>query len=283
LPDFTQAQKKTPVSSFQFPVSSFQTPDRLFEIEPLVIHHKIQISDRKRAKRENTDTHRHTEKHRENGSEDDDDDDRSIDRSIELLLLLRIDRALDRAPSAAAARLLLAMPPADFSSEAAIRDALGSRALGVDPTIVDYIVDVLKDETFDFGRNGAGAFEALGELLVGSGCVDSAEEAQEVGSFGTSLSLSLSLPSSPLRGLKMCGVLDLLNRFDRTVSLLPVSEASLRRMQEYNIEIDVYGDMVFSVFLFTRGLLNESWGMDSFRCFLNCTSTFGMKACCSEF
>jgi hypothetical protein len=110
------------------------------------------------------------------------------------------------------------MLPADLSTEAAIRDALGSRALSVDPTIVDYIVDVLKDETFDFGWNGAGAFEALGELLVGSGCVDDAEEAQEVGR-----DLSLFRHWNPLCDLKKYG-LDLLKWFDYTLS---VSKASL--------------------------------------------------------
>lgn len=64
--------------------------------------------------------------------------------------------------------------------EAAIREVLGQRALDVDSTIVDYIVDVLKDETFEFGWKGVGAYEALGELLVGSGCVDDAAEAQQM-------------------------------------------------------------------------------------------------------
>ena len=72
------------------------------------------------------------------------------------------------------------MSPAEVAAAVTIREALGTRALDVDPTIIDYIVDVLKDETFDFGWKGAGAFEALGELLVGSGCVDDAEEAQKV-------------------------------------------------------------------------------------------------------
>eukprot|EP00250_Pteridium_aquilinum_P019406 c24419_g1_i1 orf=140-2392(+) len=64
--------------------------------------------------------------------------------------------------------------------EAAIREVLGQRALDVDATIVDYIVDVLKDDTFEFGWQGAGAYDALGELLVGSGCVDDATEAQQL-------------------------------------------------------------------------------------------------------
>lgn len=69
---------------------------------------------------------------------------------------------------------------AQESAEALIRDALGQRALEVDSTIVDYIVDVLKDETFDFGWKGAGAYEAVGELLVDSGCVDDVAEAHQV-------------------------------------------------------------------------------------------------------
>lgn len=64
--------------------------------------------------------------------------------------------------------------------EASILEVLGQRALDVDSTIVDYIVNVLKDETFDFGWKGAGAYEALGELLVDSGCVEDGAEAQEI-------------------------------------------------------------------------------------------------------
>ncbi|GFS31545.1 general control non-repressible 3 [Actinidia rufa] len=50
-----------------------------------------------------------------------------------------------------------------------------SRRLGSAP-IIDYIVNVLADEDFDFGDEGEGDFEALGELLVNSGCVSDSSE-----------------------------------------------------------------------------------------------------------
>ncbi|KAH1099336.1 hypothetical protein AAZX31_13G002900 [Glycine max] len=53
-----------------------------------------------------------------------------------------------------------------------VHDVLGQRVVDVDQPIVDYIVNVLADDDFDFGLDGQGAFEALGELLVAAGCVD---------------------------------------------------------------------------------------------------------------
>ncbi|XP_073106284.1 ABC transporter F family member 3 [Elaeis guineensis] len=57
-----------------------------------------------------------------------------------------------------------------------VQEVLGDRARDVDQPIIDYIINVLADEDFDFGIDGDGAFEAVGELLVDSGCVrDDAE------------------------------------------------------------------------------------------------------------
>ncbi|KAG1359581.1 ABC transporter F family member 3 [Cocos nucifera] len=57
-----------------------------------------------------------------------------------------------------------------------VHEVLGDRARDVDQPIIDYIINVLADEDFDFGIDGDGAFEAVGELLVDSGCVrDDAE------------------------------------------------------------------------------------------------------------
>ncbi|KAI8569822.1 hypothetical protein RHMOL_Rhmol02G0306300 [Rhododendron molle] len=61
-----------------------------------------------------------------------------------------------------------------------VHDVLGRRALDVDQPIIDYIVNVLADEDFDFGEDGDGAFEALGELLVDSGCVSDSTECRSV-------------------------------------------------------------------------------------------------------
>ncbi|KDP25252.1 hypothetical protein JCGZ_20408 [Jatropha curcas] len=61
-----------------------------------------------------------------------------------------------------------------------VHEVLGPRVQDVDQPIVDYIINVLADEDFDFGEEGEGAFEALGELLVGAGCVSDFEECRLV-------------------------------------------------------------------------------------------------------
>ncbi|XP_024537100.1 ABC transporter F family member 3 [Selaginella moellendorffii] len=55
-----------------------------------------------------------------------------------------------------------------------IRDA------DVDSIIVDYIINVLQDDTFDFGKSGENAYEALGPLLVEAECVADDAEARWV-------------------------------------------------------------------------------------------------------
>ncbi|KAI5655297.1 hypothetical protein M9H77_32484 [Catharanthus roseus] len=52
-----------------------------------------------------------------------------------------------------------------------VHEVLGRRTYDVDQPIVDYVINVLADEDFDFGVDGEGVFEALGELLVDSGWV----------------------------------------------------------------------------------------------------------------
>ncbi|KAH0975077.1 hypothetical protein GBA52_016976 [Prunus armeniaca] len=61
-----------------------------------------------------------------------------------------------------------------------VHEVLGRRAEDVDQPIIDYIVNVLADEDFDFGDDGEGAFDALGELLVGAGCVSDIAECRSV-------------------------------------------------------------------------------------------------------
>ncbi|XP_061374261.1 ABC transporter F family member 3 [Gastrolobium bilobum] len=61
-----------------------------------------------------------------------------------------------------------------------VNDVLGQRIIDVDEPIVDYIVNVLADDDFDFGLDGEGAFEALGELLVAAGCVDDSSHCRTV-------------------------------------------------------------------------------------------------------
>ncbi|KAJ0966724.1 hypothetical protein J5N97_023641 [Dioscorea zingiberensis] len=61
-----------------------------------------------------------------------------------------------------------------------VHEVLGRRAVDVDKPIIDYIINVLADEDFDFGVDGDGAFEAVGDLLVDSGCVEDYEEGRSV-------------------------------------------------------------------------------------------------------
>ena len=61
-----------------------------------------------------------------------------------------------------------------------VHEVLGRRAVDVDKPIIDYIINVLADEDFDFGVDGDGAFEAVGDLLVDSGCVEDYEEGRQV-------------------------------------------------------------------------------------------------------
>ncbi|CAA0825450.1 ABC transporter F family member 3 [Striga hermonthica] len=65
-------------------------------------------------------------------------------------------------------------------ASAVVHDVLGRRVDDVDQPIVDYIINVLADEDFDFGADGEGVFEALGELLVGSECVADYSECRTV-------------------------------------------------------------------------------------------------------
>lgn len=61
-----------------------------------------------------------------------------------------------------------------------VMDVLGRRAVDVDNPIIEYIINVLADDDFDFGLDGEGAVDALGDLLVDSGCVDDADECRSV-------------------------------------------------------------------------------------------------------
>lgn len=74
-----------------------------------------------------------------------------------------------------------------------VHEVLGRRALDVDQPIIDYIINVLADEDFDFGLDGEGAFEALGELLVGAGCVNDSSECRSVSLFIATMNLNLCI------------------------------------------------------------------------------------------
>lgn len=70
-----------------------------------------------------------------------------------------------------------------------VHEVLGQRAQDVDEPIIDYIINVLADDDFDFGLEGEGAFDAVGELLVAAGCVSDFNECRSVSSFSLSLHL----------------------------------------------------------------------------------------------
>ncbi|NP_001353370.1 ABC transporter F family member 4 [Solanum lycopersicum] len=86
-----------------------------------------------------------------------------------------------------------------------VHEILGGRAQDVDQPIIDYIINVVADEDFDFGHDGEGAFEALGELLVDSGCVTDFSECRAVCSkLSEKLEKhELAKPQPTVRSLKM--------------------------------------------------------------------------------
>lgn len=61
-----------------------------------------------------------------------------------------------------------------------VNEVFGERIVDVDEPIVSYIVNVLADDDFDFGLDGEGAYDALGDLLVAAGCVDDYPECRSV-------------------------------------------------------------------------------------------------------
>ena len=74
------------------------------------------------------------------------------------------------------------MAAAPAASMGVVREVLGADVVEeVDQPIIDYIANVLADEDFDFGApEGHGIFEALGELLIDSGCVSDQEHCLQV-------------------------------------------------------------------------------------------------------
>lgn len=60
-----------------------------------------------------------------------------------------------------------------------IYEVLGPKAREVDDIIIDYVIDVLKDRSFDFGYNGEEAYEAVGPILVDAHCLANESEARE--------------------------------------------------------------------------------------------------------
>lgn len=80
-----------------------------------------------------------------------------------------------------------------------VHEVLGRRVQDVDQPIIDYIINVLADEDFDFGEEGEGAYDAIGELLVGAECVSDFAECRLV----KTLHIQFSLLSSFLWNVKL--------------------------------------------------------------------------------
>lgn len=70
---------------------------------------------------------------------------------------------------------------ADVSLEQGFYEVLGDRVKDVDFIILEYLVNVLKDETFDYGYEGEEAYEAVGPILVAAELVKDENEARQVG------------------------------------------------------------------------------------------------------
>ncbi|KAK9806400.1 hypothetical protein WJX73_002265 [Symbiochloris irregularis] len=60
-------------------------------------------------------------------------------------------------------------------ARAVVEEIVGRKG---DATVLDYVINVLDDEDFEFGPEGREAFEAFGEMLVGAGCLEDQETAQ---------------------------------------------------------------------------------------------------------
>lgn len=69
---------------------------------------------------------------------------------------------------------------ADVTVEQGFLEVVGDRIKDVDSIIIDYVVKVLQDETFDFGPEGKEAYDAVGALLVAAELVDDEKQAKVV-------------------------------------------------------------------------------------------------------
>jgi hypothetical protein len=92
-------------------------------------------------------------------------------------------------------------------ANAAVHEVLGQRLADVDEPIVDYFVNVLADEDFDFGVHGDGVFKAIGDLLVDSGCVSDYSECRSVSSLAYIFLVFLFLLTSDLISCTIWNVL----------------------------------------------------------------------------
>lgn len=69
---------------------------------------------------------------------------------------------------------------AEVTLEQGFYEVLGDRVKDVDSIILDYLVNVLKDETFDFGSEGKEAYDAVGPFLIAAELVDDDKQARSV-------------------------------------------------------------------------------------------------------
>ncbi|CAA2973694.1 ABC transporter F family member 3 [Olea europaea subsp. europaea] len=76
--------------------------------------------------------------------------------------------------------------------------------------IVGYVINVLANEDFDFGVDGEGAFEALGELLFDSGCItDDSDQLQGQANEGCYDVVLIDVHTPDMDGFKLLELVEL--------------------------------------------------------------------------
>ncbi|CAI5972021.1 unnamed protein product [Closterium sp. NIES-65] len=133
----------------------------------------------------------------------------------------------------------------------AIRQGLGPTANEVDPIIIDYVVNVLKDETFDFGPRGDLAYDAVGPLLLNVGCfpdassaraffqtlaarfgdAHAAASAENVRSLGAPMRMGEGMAEQAMLGEGKTGVIQAVAAEGEEESMYFVTERDLRKLE----------------------------------------------------
>ncbi|CAI5506300.1 unnamed protein product [Closterium sp. Naga37s-1] len=133
----------------------------------------------------------------------------------------------------------------------AIHQGLGPTANEVDPIIIDYVVNVLKDETFDFGPRGDLAYDAVGPLLLNVGCfpdafsaraffqnlaarfgdAHAAASAENVRSLGAPMRMGEGMAEQALLGEGKTGVIQAVAAEGEEESMYFVTERDLRKLE----------------------------------------------------
>lgn len=60
-----------------------------------------------------------------------------------------------------------------------VQQVLG-QAADADQDILEYVINVLEDEGFEFGKDGEGVFDSIGMMLVSGGFCDDDDQAEQL-------------------------------------------------------------------------------------------------------